>query len=154
MAQPAERNFSPPWFLIIGVFAGVALIAFIVWDAPAKKSLHVVEITQASWQKEVVESDVPVLVDFTAKWCGPCQAFAPTIDRLAKRYEGRVKVAKLDVGDNSFDKGRDLAERYGFNGIPHIIIFKGGDRPFREFSGANVSEATLAKALDAALASR
>src|SRR5437667_353925 len=101
MTQPTtQASFSPPWFLILGVLAGVALIAFIVWDSPSTRksgSSHVVEITQANWQKEVVESDIPVLVDFSASWCPPCQKLAPTIDKLAERYKGKVKVGKVDM---------------------------------------------------------
>jgi thioredoxin 1 len=158
MTQPTtQASFSPPWFLIVGVLAGVGLIAFIVWDSPgnaAKKTgnPHIVELTKANWQKEVIESDVPVLVDFTATWCPPCQKLAPTIDKLAERYQGKVKVAKFDVGPG-FSKGQEFLEKYGFNGIPHIMIFQGGV-PRHEISGGEITTVTLAKALDTLLASR
>jgi thioredoxin 1 len=159
MTQPTtQASFTPPWFLIVGVLAGAALIAFIVWDSPGnggKRSggAHVVEITEATWQKEVVQSQVPVVIDFTASWCGPCQMLAPTIDKLAERYQGKVKVGKLDMGDHSFNKGRNLAEKFGIDGVPHVMIFTGGDQPFRVFQGVT-SEAKLAQAIDAALATR
>jgi thioredoxin 1 len=158
MTQPTtQASFSPPWFLILGVLAGVALIAFIVWDSPGTSSKkggggQVVEITQATWQKEVVESDIPVVVDFTATWCPPCQKLAPTIEKLAERYKGKVKVGKVDMGDHSFNKARKLADKFGFDGIPHIMTFNGAQPP-REFTGVT-SETELAQAIDAALATR
>ena len=154
-----HASFSPPWFLIVGLLAGIAFVAYIVWDTsgpPVKKggsSSHVFEFTQANWQKEVVDSKVPVLVDFTASWCPPCRAFAPTLDRLAERYQGKVKIGKLDVGDQGFNKARKLAEQYQIRGIPHVMLFTGGDRPRMEFPGAG-SEEELAKEIDSVLASR
>jgi thioredoxin 1 len=159
MTQPTtQASFSPPWFLIVGVLAGAALIAFIVWDSPGNRgkragSAHIVEITKANWQKEVVKSSIPVVVDFTASWCGPCQEFAPTVDKIAQRYAGRVKVGKFDVGPG-FSKGQEFLEKFGFNGIPHVMIFTGGDQPVQEFAGGAPSETELVKAIDAALATR
>jgi thioredoxin len=134
MTQPNAAGASPPWFLIIGLFAGILFVGYIVWDsakpshAPAT-SENVVELTTENWQKEVVESKIPVFVDFTAKWCGPCKQFAPTVNRLADRYKGKVKVAKFDVGDQGMNKGGDITAKFGINGIPHIMIFMGGPEP-------------------------
>jgi thioredoxin 1 len=156
MTQPTtQASFSPPWFLIVGILAGMALIAFIVWDSPgsARKkggSAHVVELTQANWQIEVVESDVPVVVDFWAPWCGPCRDFAPTIDKLATDYAGKVKVGKLNVDD-----APKIAERYGAPPIPRILVFKGGsDEPAASFLGGQTTQAQLARAVDSVLARR
>ena len=83
---------------------------------------NAVEITSTNFQGEVIESDVPVLIDFWAEWCGPCRMIAPAIEELAGDYAGRVKVAKLDV-----DAEPGLASRYGVLSIPMIALFKDGE---------------------------
>ncbi len=75
-----------------------------------------------NFEQEVLNSDLPVLVDFYADWCGPCKAVAPVIEELATEYEGRCKVAKLDV-----DKNSETAGKYGIMSIPTIILFKNGN---------------------------
>lgn len=78
-------------------------------------------VTDAEFKTEVLDSTVPVLVDFWATWCGPCQIMGPVIDALAGEYEGRVKVMKLNVDENPM-----TPVQYGIRGIPTLIIFKGG----------------------------
>jgi thioredoxin 1 len=77
--------------------------------------------TDADFDKDVLNSDVPVLVDFWAEWCGPCRMMGPTVDQVATDYSGRVKVGKLDV-----DSNQQTAARYGIRGIPTLLLFKGG----------------------------
>jgi thioredoxin 1 len=82
---------------------------------------NVVTLTDGSFDTEVLQSNVPVMVDFWAEWCGPCKMLGPTIDQLADEYQGKVKVAKLNVDDNM-----NTASRYNIRGIPALLIFQGG----------------------------
>ncbi len=84
-------------------------------------SNEVVVLQDATFDKEVLKSDVPVLVDFWAVWCGPCKAIAPAVEELAKQYKGKVKVAKMDV-----DEHQQVPQQYGIRSIPTLLVFKGG----------------------------
>ncbi len=84
-------------------------------------SNDIVVLQDATFDKEVLKSDVPVLVDFWAVWCGPCKAIAPAVDELAKQYKGKVKVAKMDV-----DEHQQVPQQYGIRSIPTLLVFKGG----------------------------
>ncbi len=108
-------------------------------------SANVKEFNTQNWEQEVVNSAEPVLVDFWAPWCGPCRALAPTIDRLAEQYAGRIKVGKLNTDDN-----QDTAVRYGISGIPQVLIFRGGDQPRERLVGLR-SEQDIAKVIDRVL---
>lgn len=79
------------------------------------------EIQEAGFQKEVLESDLPVLVDFFAPWCGPCRALAPALEGVAKTYDGRLKVVKVNVDD-----AQQLAAAYRIRGVPTLMFFKNG----------------------------
>jgi thioredoxin 1 len=84
-------------------------------------SSDVVTLQDATFDQEVLTSDIPVLVDFWAVWCGPCKAVAPAVDELAKQYKGKVKVAKMDV-----DEHQKVPQQYGIRSIPTLLVFKGG----------------------------
>jgi len=79
------------------------------------------ELNESNFDAEVIESDVPVLVDFWAVWCGPCRMLTPTIEALAGDFDGKIKVAKINVDEN-----QQLAAKYGIMSIPTVMVFKGG----------------------------
>ena len=80
------------------------------------------EVTDASFQNDVLESDLPVLVDFWAPWCGPCRMVAPVVDELSTEYDGKVAFYKLNTDENP-----GIATTYGIRSIPTLLVFKGGD---------------------------
>ena len=81
------------------------------------------EFDDSNFEAEVVNSETPVVVDFSATWCGPCQQLAPIIDALAGEYEGRIKVGKVDI-----DKAQSTAATYGIMSVPAVLYFKGGEK--------------------------
>jgi len=81
---------------------------------------HVVTLTDGNFDAEVLQSNIPVMVDFWAEWCGPCKMLAPTVDAVAEQFAGKVKVGKLNVDENA------AATRYNIRGIPTLLIFQGG----------------------------
>ena len=82
---------------------------------------HIAEITDATFDDEVLKSPQPVLVDFWAAWCGPCRAVSPVVEEVAAAYEGKLKVVKMNV-----DQNNQTPSRYGIRGIPALLIFKDG----------------------------
>ncbi|MBN2124996.1 MAG: thioredoxin [Deltaproteobacteria bacterium] len=86
---------------------------------PMSDMLHV---TDGSFEEEITKSELPVMVDFWAEWCGPCKMVGPVLEQLAGEYSGKVKIAKMDV-----DVNRQTPAKYGIRNIPTLIIFKGGE---------------------------
>ena len=79
-------------------------------------------VTEANFEDEVIKSEIPVLIDFWAEWCGPCKLIAPIVEEIAKDYEGKLKVAKCDV-----DTNQQIAIKYGIRSIPTVLVFKDGE---------------------------
>lgn len=84
-------------------------------------SENIKHITDASFEADVLKSDKPVLVDFWAEWCGPCKMIAPILEDVAKEYDGKLQIAKLDV-----DANQSVPAKFGIRGIPTLILFKNG----------------------------
>lgn len=82
----------------------------------------IVTLNDSDFEADVLKSDLPVLVDFWAPWCGPCKMIAPLLDVIAEEYEGKITVGKLNVDENT-----DTAGKYGVRGIPTLLIFSGGE---------------------------
>lgn len=97
--------------------------------------------TKLDFDKDVLQSEVPVLVDFTAAWCGPCKAISPIVEELAVEYEGKAKVIKIDV-----DEFGDIAMKYGIMSIPALVVFKGGQEVDRLVGG--VPKSAIANLID------
>ena len=102
---------------------------------------NIVELTDTNFDAEVLKSDVPVLVDFTATWCGPCKVLAPVVEKLADEFAGKYKVGKLDIDD-----APGVTQKYGVRGVPTVIVFKGGERKGQHVGVTN--KETLLKLLE------
>ena len=92
------------------------------------------EFTDANFEEEVIRSEQPVLVDFSAEWCAPCKRLSPIIDELANEYSGRVKVGKVDI-----EQSQETAAKLGITSVPTVVLFKGGER-IESLTGLNTKE--------------
>ena len=104
-------------------------------------SNHILEITSENFDEKVINSSVPVLIDFWAEWCGPCKQLMPTIDKIAADYKGKIIVGKINV-----DNERDIAAQYNVRGIPNLLIFNTGE-PQEQLVG-NVPEKQITDILN------
>ena len=84
-------------------------------------SKNLIEITDTNFEKEVLQSELPVLVDFSATWCGPCKVLTPIVEKMATEYAGTYKIGKLDVDDSPA-----TAQKFGIRGVPTVMVFKAG----------------------------
>jgi thioredoxin 1 len=107
-------------------------------------SEHIVNVSDATFESEVLQSKVPVLVDFWAAWCGPCKMIAPVLSEIADEYAGRLKVCKVDV-----DANPDIPSKFGIRGIPTLIVFRDGDAEATKVGA--LSKAQLTDFIDGAL---
>lgn len=101
-------------------------------------------VTDDTFEQEVLNADIPVLVDFWAEWCGPCKMIAPVLDEIAKTYQGKVKVAKINIDDNN-----NTPQKYGVRGIPTLMLFKAGELEATKVGA--ISKSQLAAFLDSNL---
>ena len=98
---------------------------------------NIKHVTDESFEPEVLKSDVPVLVDYWADWCGPCKAIAPVLEEVAKDYAGKLKVAKLNVDEN-----QEVPKKYGIRGIPTLMLFKNGNIEAQKVGALSKSQLT------------
>lgn len=113
-------------------------------DYTDTRFMSVVTFTDANFQKEVLESEVPVLVDFWAEWCQPCQMVGPVVDELAEEYKGKMVMGKMNVDENA-----EVPGTYGIMSIPSLLVFKKGE-PVKTFVGVQ-SKDVFKKAFDEVL---
>ena len=107
-------------------------------------SESILELSDASFESDVINSEVPVLVDFWAPWCGPCRAVAPIVEEISEAYDGKIKVGKLNVDENP-----STTMKFGIRSIPTLLVFKGGEA-VEQIIGA-VPKGEIEKAVDKAL---
>jgi thioredoxin 1 len=83
---------------------------------------NILEVSDSSFESEIIKAEIPAMVDFWAEWCGPCKMVGPVVEELAGEYQGKIKVAKMDV-----DQNRETPAKFGIRNIPTLILFKGGE---------------------------
>ncbi|MDX1376166.1 MAG: thioredoxin TrxA [Burkholderiales bacterium] len=100
-------------------------------------SSHINPVTDDTFEPEVLKSDLPVLVDYWAEWCGPCKSIAPILDEVAQEYDGRLKVAKMNVDEN-----QQVPAKFGIRGIPTLMLFKNGNLEATKVGALSKSQLT------------
>ena len=116
------------------------LLFLLNFSVEVKKQLmsgHIDHVSDDTFQSEVLQSDVPVLVDYWAEWCGPCKMIAPILNEVAEEYEGRLKIAKLNIDDN-----QATPPKYGIRGIPTLMLFKNGNVEAMKVGAVSKSQLT------------
>ena len=108
-------------------------------------SQNIVHVSDASFDQEVLKSDVPVLIDYWAEWCGPCKMIAPIIEEIADEYGERIKIAKFNIDENP-----ETPPKYGIRGIPTLMLFKGGQVEATKVGA--VSKSQLSEFIDSNIA--
>lgn len=98
---------------------------------------NIVSVTDSTFEDEVLKSDVPVLVDYWAEWCGPCKMIHPVLEEIADEYEGKLKIAKLNIDENP-----GTPPKYGIRGIPTLMLFKGGNVEATKVGAVSKSQLT------------
>lgn len=99
---------------------------------------RILHVTDDTFEDEVLNSNEPVLVDYWANWCAPCKMISPILEEIAEEYEGKVKIAKLDIDEN-----RSVTERYKVRGIPTLMLFKGGEPEATKVGAVSKSQLTV-----------
>jgi thioredoxin 1 len=94
-------------------------------------------VSDSTFDKDVINADTPVLVDFWAEWCGPCKMFAPVLDEIAREYDGKITIAKMDI-----DANPATPVKYGIRGIPTVILYKGGQAQAQKVGALSKSQLT------------
>ena len=100
-------------------------------------SEHITHLSDASFEQDVLQSQVPVLVDYWAEWCGPCKMIAPVLDEAATTYQGKLQITKLNVDEN-----RDIPAKFGIRGIPTLLLFKSGNLEAQKVGAVSKSQLT------------
>jgi thioredoxin 1 len=103
-------NFKPPEYVIV------------FHNGDEKNMSEIAEVTDQSFEEEIINSELPAMVDFWAEWCGPCKTVGPTVEELSKEYKGKINIVKMNVDEN-----RKTTTRFGIRNIPTLILFKGGE---------------------------
>jgi len=98
---------------------------------------NILQLADDTFEQQVIKSDVPVLVDYWAEWCGPCKMIAPVLEEIASEYEGKVKIAKLNIDDNPA-----TPPNYGIRGIPTLMLFKNGEVEATKVGAVSKSQLT------------
>jgi thioredoxin 1 len=118
--KPVDWQIMFGAFLIWGHSVKIPPDTLYIGDKPMSDAI--VHVTDANFESEVLQADLPVLVDYWAEWCGPCKMIAPVLDSLADEYAGKLKICKMDV-----DANKDIPAKFGIRGIPTLMVFKGGN---------------------------